>query len=90
MPVNPTLRQKLDHVTRYRTACRQLWDALQTMRALRAEWDALGLATAITAVDLQNTEHAGLQTVLGNGYTAADALHGQMGQGHATNLASLL
>lgn len=81
-----TTLQKADHISQVRSAVDTLLAGMAQLRALRREWDALGLGSAITQADMTG-EHEGLSVAdIAGVYTTMDAIDGLMAQGHATNL----
>lgn len=76
-----------DHISLVRQASTQLLDALDKLRALKAESDALDLGNALTTDDFAGA-NSHLQTadiVAVTGTTLA-ALEELLSHGHATNL----
>ena len=83
------MAREQDYITLARNYAKNLWDAVNELEALQAEWNALDYTNT-----LPNGEGAN------EGYTAAEvgavvfdttnAVRTRLGQGHATNLAKLL
>ena len=81
-----TSSQKSDHITRVRSAVDTWLAAQDALRALRREWDALGLADALTEADFVGSNAGLTPAQMAAVYTSLDAEMALMTQGHATNL----
>lgn len=77
------------YITEVRTAAQKVWDGINELKALQAEWNALDYSTTLAPGDNQNTGITAAQigSVV---FDTANALEALLGQGHATNLANLL
>ena len=84
-----TAARQSDYISEARTAVRQLWQAINTLKSLQREW---------TAEDYGNTLADGVNANLGINraavgaavFATADAIVTVLDTGHATNLANLL
>lgn len=80
---------KSDHISKVRQAAAEILEAADKLRALRREWDYLGLGEALP-VDLAGLGHAGItRAQVSAVYTSAEALEALLAQGHGTNLAQV-
>lgn len=86
--------RKADFVSEARQAARQLWEAINTLKAMQREWNALDYGTTLD--DEGDTafigEHEGLTPAAVGAvvFDTANAVEGVLNAGHATNLAKLL
>lgn len=82
--------QKQNFVSNQRDAVEMFKEAMDTLDALREQWDALSYATEITQDDLQG-ENADLTPVmLADALSSHAAIVTLLNQGHRTNLYRLL
>lgn len=80
---------KSDHISKVRQAAADLVEVADRLRALRREWDYLGLGEALP-VDLGTLGHEGItRAQIAAVYTTADAIEALLAQGHGTNLAQV-
>lgn len=76
-----------DHITKVRQASTQLIAALDTLRALKAESDALDLGNALTEEDFAGANaHLNTAQIVAVTGTTLSALETLLAAGHATNL----
>lgn len=81
-----TSRQKSDHVSKVRAQVRALLEAVNELAALRSEWDALGMSSALQDTDMIGENEGLLAVDIANVYTSATAINNLLAAGHATNL----
>lgn len=79
-----TATQKKDHVNKVRIAATNLLEVHARMKALRADWDYLGLSGTLTEEDCGDLPPEAVAAVY-NTLAAVDAL---LAAGHGTNLAA--
>lgn len=86
--------RKADFVSEARQAARQFWAAVNTLKAMQREWNALDYGNTLD--DEGDTafigEHAGLTPVDVGAvvFDTANAIETVLNAGHATNVATLL
>lgn len=84
-----TSAQKVSHIVELRRAVGETLASFNKLRALRREWDALGLSSDIAPADFVGP-NVGLETAnLTAVYVTMEAIEALMAQGHATNLYSV-
>ena len=82
--------RETDYITEVRIAVRQLWKALNDLKALQREWAALDYMNTLSEAAFQG-ENAGLDVEdIAAVLTTADALWALLDTGHGTNLARVL
>ncbi len=83
--------RQADYATEVRIATRQLWDALNDLKALQREWTALDYMNTLSEDAFQG-ENAGLDAaaIAAIVFTTTDALLALLATGHDTNLARAL
>ena len=93
------MSRKSDYISEARQNARQLWDAVNALKALQLEWNSLDYgSTDLDDDDLPvglgdgEGENAGItQTEVGSCvFATTDAILALFGSGHGTNVASLL
>lgn len=81
---NPT---HSDHITKVRQAATKIIDAVDDLTALKAEYDALDLGSALTVNDFEGSNaHLNVAAIAAVEGTTLSAIKTLMAQGHATNL----
>lgn len=81
--------RKSDYITIARENTRQLWDAVNELKALQLEWQALDYGTTLPDGEGENTGYASA-AVGAVVFATTDAILALFAGGHATNLANLL
>lgn len=81
--------KKVNFANREVQAASALIDALEDLHALRAEWDALGYASAIEDTDLTGPVAHIAAADLAAAFTTLEALDTLLAAGHYTNLYKL-
>jgi len=92
------MARKSDYITESRQNARQLWDAVNNLKALQLEWNSLdyGNETVVDNVPLGlgngvgENEGITQQEVGSCVFATTDAILTLFSQGHGTNVASLL
>lgn len=74
-----------DYVTEVRTAARNLWDSINTLKALQREWNALDYGS--TLPDTQGLTKTEVGAVV---FASADLIEDVLDTGVATNIAKVL
>jgi ribonuclease HI len=88
--------RKANFKTHTREATRQLWNALQNLKGLQAEWTAQDygntLGTDEANPDGSGSEHVGLAPAAFGAvlFATTDAIDALMDAGHATNVTNIL
>jgi hypothetical protein len=77
--------RKAEYVADARRMTRAIWDNLNALQALQAEWSALDYGTTLGTQD--GLESASIGSVV---FDSANALRATLASGHATNMAKLL
>lgn len=81
-----TPKQRSDHISMVRAQVRALLEAVNELAALRSEWDALGMSSALQDTDMIGENEGLLAVDIANVYTSATAINNLLAAGHATNL----
>ena len=83
--------RETDYITEVRIAVRQLWKALNDLKALQREWAALDYMNTLSEAAFQG-ENAGLDAaaIAAIVFTTTDAVLALLATGHDTNLARAL
>lgn len=81
-----TQSQKSDHITNVRSAVDNWLAAQNALAALRREWDALGLSSALTESDFVGSNAGLTPAQIAAVYTTYAAEMDLMAMGHSTNL----
>lgn len=78
-----------DYITEARQATRKLWDAVNTLKALQLEYNALDYGNTLADGVGENEGYtkAEVGSVV---FDTTEAILGLFGQGHSTNVAKLL
>lgn len=76
-------------ITEAREHARRLWDSVNALKALQAEWNALDYGTTLPDGTGPNDGYSRAE-VGAVVFDTADAVAAVFAQGHATNLANLL
>lgn len=82
------MRQQ-DYITEARQLNRQLWDAVNGLKALQLEWSALDYGTTLEDGEGENADYTA-DEVGSVVFATTDAILTLFAGGHATNVASLL
>lgn len=90
MPTVPVQAQ-IDWVNRTRVAVTDLVNAIDRLKALRTQWDYLGLNGKATAASVAGTNHEGItEANFGDALNSVAAIVSLLDSGHGTNLYRLL
>ena len=78
-----------EYISAVREANRQVWDGINTLKALQREWQALDYGTTLSDGEGANDGYtkAEIGAVV---FATTDALSALLDGGHATNMANLL
>lgn len=78
-----------DYITEARQHARDLWDAVNALKALQLEWNALDYGNTLADGDGANAGYTAAE-VGSVVFATTDAILTLFSQGHGTNVASLL
>lgn len=85
-----TQLQKINHINNVRTASQKLIEAINNIKMLKLEWDALGLSEAIGEGDFIDNNNGLAVADIAAIYTTLTAIEGLYTTGHNTNLYKLI
>jgi hypothetical protein len=85
-----TQLQKINHINNVRTASQKLIEAINNIKMLKLEWDALGLSEAIGEGDFTDSNSGLTVTDISGIYTTMAAIETLYSSGHNTNLYKLI